>query len=165
MKMIKALIVSAVFALTAGVASAGGLCAKIHDTDWHGYAAAPRPFTEGEIYATDTDFYVFNASDKPETVDVIFTDNNGRKHEESIKLSSFNWKRFRGVSLEIEQTVLRYRHKVCAASLKNRQTNFSDQTLKTGGLFLGAGALFGGAICLAVCGPAAPMMLLPILVI
>jgi len=165
MKMIKALIVSAVFALTAGVASAGGLCAKIHDTDWHGYAAAPRPFTEGEIYATDTDFYVFNASDKPETVDVIFTDNNGRKHEESIKLSSFNWKRFRGVSLEIEQTVLRYRHKDCAASLKNRQTNFSDQTLKTGGLFLGAGALFGGAICLAVCGPAAPMMLLPILVI
>ena len=165
MKMIKALIVSAVFALTAGVASAGGLCAKIHDTDWHGYAAAPRPFTEGEIYATDTDFYVFNASDKPETVDVIFTDNNGRKHEESIKLSSFNWKRFRGVSLEIEQTVLRYRHKDCAASLKNRQTNFSDQTLKTGGLFLGAGALFGGAICLAVCGPAAPMMLLQILVI
>ena len=165
MKMIKALIVSAVFVLTAGVASAGGLCAKIHDTDWHGYAAEPRPFTEGQVYATDTDFYVFNASDETETVDVVFTDNNGRKHEESIKLGSFDWKRFRGVSLEIDQPVLGYRHKDCAASLKNRQTNFGDQTLKTGGLVLGAGALFGGAICLAVCGPAAPMMLLPILVI
>ena len=165
MKMIKILIAAAATMFTIGTASAEGLCTKIHDTDWHGYAAEPRPFTEGQVYATDTDFYVFNASDTPETVDVVFTDNNGRKHEESIKLGSFDWKRFRGVSLEIDQPVLGYRHKDCAASLKNRQTNFGDQTLKTGGLVLGAGALFGGAICLAVCGPAAPMMLLPILVI
>ena len=158
MNSIKMLIVAAATMLTFGTASAGGLCTKIHDTDWHGFAAEPRAFQEGRNYALDTDFYVFNASHSPKMLDVVFTDNNGREIEQSMKLGAFDWKRFRGIALDVEQEVLPYRDSDCLAFLKNRQTNIGDQTLKLGLYTAGGVAVVGAGLCIAgslgLCAPA-----------
>ena len=159
MKMIKILIAAAATMFTLGTASAGGLCTKIHDTGWHGFQIEPKPFTEGQVYSTGTDFYVQNTSADKVKIDVNFTNDDGRRASRKVTLGPYDWQRFRGVALEIDQTVLPYKSPKCAAFLKNRQTNFGDQTLKFGVPILAIGGAVAGTACivgtLGVCAPIA----------
>ena len=149
MKTIKILIAAAATMFTLGTASAGGLCTKIHDTGWHGFQIEPKPFTEGQVYSTGTDFYVQNTSAAKVKINVDFTNDDGRRTSRKVTLGPYDWKRFRGVALEIDQAVLPYKSPKCAAFLKNRQTSFMDMTLKIGTPIAVVGAGTAAAVCVA----------------